>query len=84
MSKIENLTTAKPRCILAAMSLALIAGCASSQYGNAEYHTEAQKELRSMSCPRGTTAACVSRIGKAIRCFCGHRGELERILDLEK
>lgn len=84
MTRIEKLRTAKPRCILAAMSLALITGCASSQYENAEYHTRAQKELRNLSCPGDTTAMCVSRIGKTTRCFCGQRDDLERILDLEE
>ena len=58
----------------------LVAGCASSDYGNAEYHVDAEERLLNMSCPEDRTAVCVRRTKQQIRCFCGDQDELERIL----
>ncbi len=60
-----------------------IAGCASSQIGDAEYHVDAEERLLNMSCPDNRTAVCVRRTSQQIRCFCGDQDELERILEPE-
>ena len=81
MSRIENLARAKPRFVLPAICLALIAGCASSQYSDAEYRVESREERRKLSCATDETPACIERIGQPARCFCSSRDSLERLLE---
>ncbi len=68
---------------LAVVCLAFLAGCASRNYGIAEYRVDSREELQKLSCPADKTAACVQRIGHPTRCFCGSRDDLERLLEPE-
>jgi hypothetical protein len=68
---------------LAAVCLAFLAGCASADYGNAEYRVDSREELHKLSCPTDKTAVCVQRIGQPTSCFCGHRDDLEALLEPE-
>ncbi len=81
MSKIENRTLRNPSYILAAILVALLAGCASSEYGDAEYNVDSRERLRDLSCPSGETPACIERIGRPTSCFCSSRDVLERLLE---
>jgi hypothetical protein len=84
MRRIDNENMKKPAFFLVTLCLAQIAGCASSGYSDAEYNMDAREELRQMPCPSDTTAACIERIGKPTQCFCGHRDDIERILEPKK
>ena len=68
---------------LVIVCLAFLAGCASTDYGNAEYHVDSREELHKLSCPADKTAACIERIGQASRCFCSSRDDLEQLLEPE-
>ncbi len=70
-------------CFLAVVCLAFLAGCASANHGNAEYRVDSREELHKLSCPTDKTAVCVHRIGHATSCFCGHRDDLEALLEPE-
>ena len=71
----------KPSYILAAMFIALLAGCASSKYGDAKYIMDSREELRNLSCRSNQTPACIERIGQPTSCFCSSRDALERLLE---
>ena len=68
---------------LAVVCLAFLAGCASADYGNAEYRVDSREELQKLSCPADRTPVCVERIGHPTRCFCSSRDDLERLLEPE-
>jgi hypothetical protein len=68
---------------LAVVCLAFLAGCASADHGNAEYRVDSREELQKLSCPTYKTAVCVERIGHTTKCFCGHRDDLEALLEPE-
>ena len=82
MSKIYFRTLRKPSYILAAILIALLAGCAlSSEYGEAEYQVDARKEALNLDCASNETPSCIERLGQPARCFCSSRDSLERILE---
>jgi hypothetical protein len=68
---------------LAVVCLAFLAGCASTDHGNAEYRVDSREELQKLSCPADRTPVCVERIGHLTRCFCSHRDDLEALLEPE-
>ena len=68
---------------LTVVCLAFLAGCASTDHGNAEYRVDSREELQKLSCPADRTPVCVERIGHPTRCFCSHRDDLERLLEPE-
>ena len=81
MTSAEHQVIRRPSFILAALIFVLAGGCASSEYGDAEYNVEAREEMQNMTCPKHTTAACIQRIGEPTRCFCSSRDDLERLLE---
>jgi len=81
MSTIEHRTLRNPSYFLAVIMIALLAGCASSEYGDAEYIVESREEMRNISCASGETPACIERNGQPTSCFCSTRDSLERLLE---
>ena len=68
--------------VLAAITGALLAGCASSNdYDDAEYRVAEEKRQNDMSCSNDMTKVCEDRAGKRVRCYCENKDELEHMLD---
>jgi hypothetical protein len=84
MHRINNTNIIKSARFLVAIGFAIVASCASTAYDDAEYYVDTREELRQLTCPGDTTAACIERIGKPTQCFCSHRDDLERILEPTK
>lgn len=84
MHTINNKNMRKPARFLAVISFALVISCAGTRYDDAEYNMDAREAVQNLSCPRNTTAACISKIGNPVRCFCSDRDDLERLLEPTK
>jgi hypothetical protein len=84
MHAIDNKSMRKPAGFLAVISFALVISCAGTGYDDAEYNMDAREAVQNLSCPSNTTAVCISKIGKPVKCFCSDRDDLERLLEPTK